>query len=193
MEQGWIGCSAECGVSIESPCPTRQAEQVLCVPQRPKNTHPFHPCDHAFDCCLSPQGSLSQPKHSSALEALPGLQECGMPRSVQGDTFGKEFGVERTPEMHHHPYPCQNSPGPCWGAPGVLCRAGSWTLILVGSSQLRTFHDSLCSLCHRTTGTVLAPRPGHTPAAAVGSVWLNRSLLLSTQHPYMIREEPGPF
>lgn len=32
--------------------------------------------------------------------------------------------------------------------------------------------------------------PGHTP---VGAVWLNRGLLLSTQHPYMIGEELGPF
>lgn len=41
--------------------------------------------------------------------------------------------------------------------------------------------------------TVLAPRPGHCPAAAVGPVGMSRGLLLSTQHPYMVTEELGPF
>lgn len=60
---------------------------------------------------LTPQGSLSRSKYSSILEALPGLQECNVPRyespvwSQMGS--GKSVGVERTSEMHHHPYPCK--------------------------------------------------------------------------------------
>lgn len=164
---------------------------------RPKNSHSIYPGDHAFGCWLSPQGSLSQPEHSTVLEALPWhrrvtCQVCARCAGSQlplGKSLGWKGQQRRTTIITHakaHLAHAGIFGGFCAElGPGLDNPCGT-----LPAQDIPWF--SLHSLCHRTSGTVLAPRPGHCPAAALGPVGMSRGLLLSTQHPYMVTEELGP-